>query len=114
VRCSRPSQAAGNENAYSVTGGMGSGKGHITFSLEQTDRKIVFDREREFTSNQGLSSFGFPGSFLVSDPGDIGFLGTFADPRCPTSLDTSAACCGKYLSTIHYLQSNILVPLFLW
>ncbi|MCH7509454.1 MAG: TonB-dependent receptor [Proteobacteria bacterium] len=89
ARSSRPSQAGGDEVAYSVLGGIGSGKGHILFSLEHTEKKIVFDRNREFTS-LGLSIFGFPGSFLVSDPGGFGFLGTFADARCPTALDTNA------------------------
>ncbi|MCZ6500033.1 MAG: TonB-dependent receptor plug domain-containing protein, partial [Gammaproteobacteria bacterium] len=90
ARSSRPSQSGGDENAYSVLGGIGSGKGHIIFSLEHTEKTIVFDRDREFTSNLGLSSFGFPGSFLVSDPGGFGFLGTFADARCPTALNTNA------------------------
>lgn len=89
ARGSRPSQAGGDEVAYSVTGGVGSGKGHILFSMEHTEKTIVFDRDREFT-NLGLSSFGFPGSFLVSDPGGFGFLGTFADARCPSALDTNA------------------------
>ena len=89
ARGSRPSQAGGDEVAYSVLGGIGSGKGHILFSMEHTEKTIVFDRDREFT-NEGLSSFGFPGSFVVSDPGGFGFLGTFADTRCPTELGTNA------------------------
>ena len=82
----RPTQAGGDENAYSIVGGITSGKGNITFSLDHADSEIIFNGDRDF-SNVGLSPFGFPGSFALSTPGGV-FLGTFPDPRCPNNLNT--------------------------
>ncbi|MCH7509541.1 MAG: TonB-dependent receptor plug domain-containing protein, partial [Proteobacteria bacterium] len=90
----RPTQSGGDENAYSIVGGITSGKGNITFALDHSDSEIIFNGDRSFSA-VGLSVFGFPGSFIITNvpnptagfPG-VGFLGTFADPRCPNSLNT--------------------------
>ncbi len=83
----RPTQNGGDENAYSIVGGITSGKGNITFALDHSESEIIFDGDRSF-SNVGLSSFGFPGTIHVTDPVFFGFLGSFPDARCPNSLNT--------------------------
>ncbi|MCZ6640288.1 MAG: TonB-dependent receptor, partial [Gammaproteobacteria bacterium] len=80
----RPTQAGGDENAYSLVGGITSGKGNITFALDHSESGIIFNGDREFSAI-GLSAFGFPGSFAMTAPNGS-FIGTFADPRCPTAL----------------------------
>ena len=90
----RPTQAGGDENAYSIVGGITSGKGNITFALDHSDSEIIFNGDRSFSA-VGLSVFGFPGSFIITNvlnptagfPG-VGFVGTFPDARCPNSLNT--------------------------
>ena len=90
----RPTQAGGDENAYSIVGGITSGKGNITFALDHSDSEIIFNGDRSF-SNVGLSSFGFPGTIIITDvanptPGfpGVGFVGSFPDARCPNSINT--------------------------
>ncbi len=91
----RPTQDGGDENAYSIVGGITSGKGNITFSLDHSESEIIFNRNRSFTGT-GLSAFGFPGSLSLVAPagtvdnnGDSVFtLGTFPDARCPSALGT--------------------------
>ena len=85
----RPSQTGGDEETYGVVGGISSGKGNITFALDHAEQDMIFNGDRSF-SRTGLSAFGFPGSFAVIDNNAAGgpTLGTFADPRCPTTLDT--------------------------
>ncbi len=91
----RPDQPGGDEDSYSVTGGIGSDRGNITFGMDVQKKEIVYRRDRDFTSN-GLSRFGFPSTYTAwmgeEDPrnptGDFLTLGTFPDPRCPEALGT--------------------------
>ncbi len=96
----RPTQDGGDENTWSIAGGVSSGKGNVTFALDHSEQDIIFNSDRDF-SDVGLSSFGFPGSFFASTTDSFGnavSLGTFPDPRCPGSdtggdgiLDTTVA-----------------------
>ena len=109
----RPTQTGGDEDLYSIVGGVSGAKGNVTFGLEYEEKDIIFQGDRSFSAT-GLSSFGFPGSYFAflttNDPrnpaqalqddtdGDgtadsnLGptFLsvGTFPDPRCPANLNT--------------------------
>jgi len=91
----RPTQNGGDEDAYSITGGVSGSKGNITFGFDAQQRDLVYDADRSF-SDAATSSFGFPGSYVASlatdDPrnpfGEFLSLGVFADPRCPAALDT--------------------------
>lgn len=88
----RPTQAGGDGNSGSITGGVTSGRGNITFSVDHQERQIIFDRERSFSS-VGLSFFGYPGTYIreggtIPDPA-TGLYYT-ADPRCPSTLGGSA------------------------
>ncbi|MCZ6559489.1 MAG: TonB-dependent receptor plug domain-containing protein, partial [Gammaproteobacteria bacterium] len=94
----RPSQSGGDENAYSIVGGITSGKGNITFSLDHADSEIIFNGDRTF-SEVGLSSFGFPGSFAITDPGGAGSIGTFPDARCPNSINTDPTFANSQINT---------------
>ncbi len=76
----RPTQEGGDEESFGITGGISSGKGNITFSLDHGAQDIIFNGDREF-SDVGLSSFGFPGTAWV------GGFGRFADPRCPEGIN---------------------------
>ena len=109
----RPTQTGGDEDLYSIVGGVSGAKGNITFGLEYEEKDIIFQGDRSFSAT-GLSSFGFPGSYFAflttNDPrnpaqafqddtdGDgtadsnLGptflSIGTFPDPRCPANLNT--------------------------
>lgn len=83
----RPTQSGGDENAYSLVGGITSGKGNVTFALDHSDSEIIFNGQRTY-SGVGLSSFGFPGSLSPLHPTSGLTLATFPDPRCPTSINT--------------------------
>ena len=91
----RPTQSGGNEDSYSITGGVSGSKGNITFGMDAQKQDIVFSRDREFTS-EGSSSWGFPASYFAyletGDPrnptGQFLSIGTFPDPRCPAELGT--------------------------
>ena len=91
VQFSRPTQEGGDEDMASLIGGVSSAKGNITFGVDYSRKSRIFDRDRKFSS-AGISSFGFPGSYLAGTldmspsgpPFPVGrFLGTFPDPRCP-------------------------------
>ena len=103
----RPTQTGGDEDSYSIVGGITGGKGNITFSFENTQKDIIFRGDRSFSAT-GLSSFGFPGSYFAylttNDPRNTAraftedtdgdgnadsnlqptylSVGTFPDPRC--------------------------------
>jgi iron complex outermembrane receptor protein len=91
----RPSQSGGDEEAYSIVGGVTGTKGNVTFALSKQERDIVFDADRSFTAER-INAFGFPGSYFAylstEDPrnptGRFLSLGTFPDPRCPDELNT--------------------------
>jgi iron complex outermembrane receptor protein len=90
----RPSQSGGDEDAYSIVGGVTGAKGNVTFALAEQKRDIVFEADRSFTAER-LSSLGFPGSYFAylttDDPrnptGVFAPLGTFPDPRCPDEFN---------------------------
>ncbi|MBA3564227.1 MAG: TonB-dependent receptor [Gammaproteobacteria bacterium] len=104
----RPTQSGGDEESYGLVGGISSGQGNITFSLDHEERDIIFNGDRSFSA-VGLSTFGFPPSFFASTsvtapialsgggvlPGTetasaaapaFVSVGTFAGPNCPASL----------------------------
>jgi iron complex outermembrane receptor protein len=91
----RPEQSGGDEDSYSITGGVSGGKGNVTFGFEAHQKEIVFNREREFTS-VGLSRMGFPSSYFAyletddsrNPTGDFLSVGAFPDPRCPEELQS--------------------------
>ena len=86
----RPTQTGGDEDSYSVVGGLSSGKGNITFGFDVEKKEIIFQGDRSFSA-VGLSAFGFPGSYFgyltTNDPrnptGEFLSVGTFPDARCP-------------------------------
>ena len=89
----RPTQSGGDEDIYTLTGGVSGAKGNVTFGFEVNQQEIVFNRDREFTS-YGTASLGFPSSYFAGlgadDPrnptGEFLSVGVFADPRCPETL----------------------------
>ena len=60
----RPTASGGDEEAYSIVGGVTGAKGNITFAFDKQERDIVFEAERSF-SQTGLSSAGFPASYFA-------------------------------------------------
>ncbi len=121
----RPTQTGGDEESYSIVGGISGAKGNITFGFSSEQKDIIFQGDRSFSA-RGLSAFGFPGSYFAylttDDPRNIEngiraaranigevndidtdgdgmadsallptyfSVGTFPDPRCPTTLGGS-------------------------
>ncbi|MGD2032071.1 MAG: TonB-dependent receptor plug domain-containing protein, partial [Gammaproteobacteria bacterium] len=110
----RPTQTGGDEDSASIVGGVSGAKGNITFGFDWQSKQIIFQGDRSFSAT-GLSAFGFPGSYFAylttNDPRNTAraftedtdgdgtadsnlqptFLsvGTFPDPRCPTTLGES-------------------------
>jgi iron complex outermembrane receptor protein len=91
----RPTRGEPDANSGSVTGGVSSDRGNLTFVIDHQERDIFFNRDRNtgipgLNPAVGLSAFGFPGSAYVYDSTDGSFsgdfVGLFADPRCPTTL----------------------------
>jgi iron complex outermembrane receptor protein len=91
----RPTQTGGDEDAYSITGGIGGARGNVTFSFSAEQREIIFNADRSFSA-EFTSAAGFPGSYFAylatDDPRNPtdGFvpLGLFPDPRCPQELNS--------------------------
>jgi iron complex outermembrane receptor protein len=89
----RPEQSGGDEDSYSLTGGVSGAKGNVTFGMEVQQKEIVFNRDQEYTQ-EGLSILGFPGFYFAyletGDPRNpldhFLSVGDFADPRCPAEL----------------------------
>ncbi len=91
----RPTRGEPDGNLGSISGGVSSDRGNLTFVIDHQDRDIFFNSDRPtgipgLDPAVGLSAFGFPGSAYVygsTDGTRSGpFLGSFADPRCPTAL----------------------------
>jgi iron complex outermembrane receptor protein len=90
----RPSQSGGDEDSYSITGGISGARGNVTFGMDAQKQDIVYSRDRDFTSEAGLSWWGFPSSYYAylttEDPrnptGQWLSVGTFPDPRCPAEI----------------------------
>jgi iron complex outermembrane receptor protein len=90
----RPTQSGGDEDSYSITGGVSGAKGNVTFGMDVQQQDIVYNRDRDFTLEGNTSSFGFPGSYFAylttDDPRNpldhFLSVGTFADPRCPDEI----------------------------
>ncbi len=104
----RPTQDGGDEESYGLVGGVTSGKGNITFSLDHAEQGIIFNGDRDFSA-VGTSSFGFPGSLFVNGPGGES-LGTFPDPRCPTALgdaDNPASVIGSGGTLCRYNYAGV-------
>ncbi|MDH3916505.1 MAG: TonB-dependent receptor plug domain-containing protein, partial [Chromatiales bacterium] len=91
----RPTQSGGDEDSYSITGGISGARGNVTFGMDVQKQDIVYARDRDFTS-EGTSFFGFPSTYFAyletDDPrnptGQFLSVGTFPDPRCPADLGT--------------------------
>jgi iron complex outermembrane receptor protein len=91
----RPTQSGGDEDNYSITGGVSGARGNVTFGMDVQKQDNVYARDRDFTS-EGTSFFGFPSSYFAylttDDPrnptGQFLSVGTFPDPRCPAELGT--------------------------
>jgi iron complex outermembrane receptor protein len=71
----RPTQNGGDEDAYSITGGVSGARGNVTFAFDSQQRGLVYDADRDFSAD-GASGFGYPGTYFA-------FLST-EDPRNPT------------------------------
>jgi len=119
----RPTQTGGDEDLYSIVGGVSGAKGNVTFGMDYKEKDIIFQGDRSFSAT-GLSSFGFPGSYFAfltsNDPRNPaqGFqddtdgdgvadsnlgptylsIGTFPDPRCPATLGTDPTYPASVLS----------------
>ncbi len=90
----RPTEEGADGSSFSLSTGVTSGKGNITFVLDHVERKQLFNKDRDFTS-VGLSIFGFPGTFFAYETDPVSgartnYIGTFPDARCPTNLGDSA------------------------
>ena len=76
-------------NSASITGGISSDRGNLTFVVDHQERGIFFNRDRHGPAGRdpgvGLSVFGSPGSAYLYSAGG-GFAGIRADPRCPSAL----------------------------
>jgi iron complex outermembrane receptor protein len=91
----RPTQTGGDEESYSIVGGVSGAKGNITFGFSADQKDIIYNADRSYSAT-GLSSFGFPASYfaylttndLRNPTGDYLSVGLFADPRCPENLNT--------------------------
>ena len=57
----RPTQTGGDEESYSIVGGVSGAKGNITFGFSAEQKDIIFQGDRSYSAT-GLSSFGFPAS----------------------------------------------------
>lgn len=91
----RGSHASGN---YNILGGISGSKGNIFYSLSVLDSRPQFYNELDYASNApenfGISSFGFPGSWIALG-GD--FAGAnFVDPRCPLDVGDSSEFPNSY------------------
>jgi iron complex outermembrane recepter protein len=93
----RPTRGEPNANNASITGGISSDRGNLTFTVDHQERGMMFNADRangitDLDPGVGLSILGFPGSAYVYDSqdGSFGgdFLGSFADPRCPSALNS--------------------------
>ena len=81
-----------------VTGGISGAKGNIFYSLSSYDSRPQYYRELSYAANApenfGISSFGFPGSWIALG-GD--FAGAnFVDPRCPLNVGQSSEFPNSY------------------
>ncbi len=89
----RPTEEGADGSSFSLSTGVTTGKGNITFVVDHVERKQLFSGDRDFTST-GLSVFGFPGSFYAYETDPVtgaraARVGTFADAQCPTNLGDS-------------------------
>ncbi|MBB5208254.1 TonB-dependent receptor plug domain-containing protein [Chiayiivirga flava] len=91
----RPTRGEPDANSASITGGISSDRGNLTFVIDHQERDIFFNRDRAtgvpgLDPAVGLSAFGFPGSAYVYSSTDGSFsgdfVGAFPDPQCPTAL----------------------------
>ncbi|MBB5206886.1 TonB-dependent receptor plug domain-containing protein [Chiayiivirga flava] len=93
----RPTRGEPDANSASITGGITSDRGNVTFVVDHQERDIFFNRDRAtgipgLDPGVGLSTLGFPGSAYVYSSTDGSFLGdfvgAFADPQCPSALNS--------------------------
>ena len=93
----RPTRGEPNANSGSITGGVSGDRGNMTFVVDHQERGMMFNADRAtgipgLDPGVGLSPLGFPGTAYVYDSTDGSrsgdFLGSFADPRCPTALNS--------------------------
>jgi iron complex outermembrane recepter protein len=107
----RPTRGEPNANSASITGGVSSDRGNITFTVDHQERDIMFNRDRAngipgLDPGVGLSPLGFPGTAYLYDSTDGSrsgdFLGAFADPRCPSALGSDPLFPNSVLVTTPY------------
>jgi iron complex outermembrane receptor protein len=107
----RPTRGEPNANSASITGGVSSDRGNMTFVVDHQERGMMFNRDRAtgipgLDPGVGLSPLGFPGTAYVYDSqdGSLGgdFLGSFADPRCPSALNSDPLFPNSVLVTTGY------------
>lgn len=70
---------------HSVTGGVSNAKGNVFYNLSIVDQRPQFHNELDYAADApsvfGISSFGFPGSWITLSGDYAG--ANFVDPRCP-------------------------------
>ena len=107
----RPTKGEPNANSGSITGGVSGDRGNLTFVIDHQDRAIFFNHDRPtgipgLDPAVGLSAFGYPGTAYLYDSTDGtrsgGFLGSFADPRCPTALGSDPLFPNSVLTNTPY------------
>jgi iron complex outermembrane receptor protein len=93
----RPTRGEPNANSGSITGGVSGDRGNMTFVVDHQERGMMYNADRAngipgLDPGVGLSALGYPGSAYVYDSTDGSFdgdfVGAFADPRCPTALNS--------------------------
>jgi iron complex outermembrane receptor protein len=93
VQVESPEPDGGDAERYSVAGGISSDRGNVTFSMEHFRRDMIFDRDIPEFANavepgvDNISSFGFPGSILLTSGASSG--ANYPDPRCPSNVGES-------------------------
>ena len=102
IQAEDPEVDNGEAERISLAGGMSSSNGNLTFGIEHFEREPIFDRDfPEFAvapDSFGISSFGFPGSYIILG-GDLAG-GNYVDPRCPLNVGDSALFPNSYRWTL--------------
>jgi len=107
----RPTRGEPNANSGSITGGVSGDRGNMTFVVDHQEREMFYNADRAngipgLDPGVGLTFTGYPGSAYVYDSTDGSFdgdfVGSFADPRCPTALNSDPLFPNSVLVTTAY------------
>lgn len=113
-----------DEIAYNLVGGVSSNRGNVTWTIDHSERGLVYNREGDFVQNSygnelspayGLSPYGYPGSaegigYATINPvtGEeydspvlVGYTEAVPDPRCPAEPDPTS----DFPNSVHFPQS---------